>query len=78
MRKEIDEQYDPITLGILWDRLISITDQIVTTLVKTSFSTIVRESHDLSCVLFDGNGQSLAQGNWSAPSFTSTNTVIGT
>ena len=72
MRKKIDEQFDPITLGILWDRLISITDQIVTTLVKTSFSTIVRESHDLSCVLFDGNGQSLAQGNWSAPSFTST------
>ena len=68
----MDKQFDPITLGILWDRLISITDQIVATLVKTSFSTIVRESHDLSCVLFDANGQSLAQGSWSAPSFTST------
>ena len=31
--------FDPISLGILWDRLISITDEIVETLVRTSFST---------------------------------------
>jgi N-methylhydantoinase B len=72
MEKRMDKRFDPITLGILWDRLISITDQVVATLVKTSFSTIVRESYDLSCVLFDANGQSLAQGSYSAPSFTST------
>ena len=68
----MDREFDPITLGILWDRLVSIADQIVATLVKTSFSTIVRESHDLSCVLFDANARSLAQGVWSAPSFTTT------
>ena len=31
---------DAISLGIMWDRLISITDEIVSTLVRTSFSTI--------------------------------------
>lgn len=63
---------DPITVGIYWDRLISITDEIVNTLVRTSFSTNVRESYDLSCVLFDGQGRLLAQGSYSVPSFTGT------
>ena len=64
--------YDPVSLGILWDRLISITDEIVSTLVRTSFSINVRESYDLSCVLFDAEGNPIAQGSYSVPSFTGT------
>jgi N-methylhydantoinase B len=64
--------YDPIALGIQWDRLISIGDEVVNALVRTSFSTNVRESYDLSCVLFDHRGRSLAQGSYSLPSFTGT------
>lgn len=66
------QTFDPITLGILWDRLISIADEIVNSLVRTSFSTNVRESYDLSCVVFDAGGRSLAQGSYSVPSFTGT------
>jgi len=64
--------FDPVSLGIMWDRLISITDEILIALVRTSFSTNVRESYDLSCVLFDPTGSSLAQGTYSVPSFTGT------
>ena len=64
--------YDPVALGIQWDRLISIADEVVSALVRTSFSTNVRESYDLSCVLFDSEGRSLAQGTYSVPSFTGT------
>ena len=63
---------DPITLGILWDRLISITDQIVSTLEKCSFSLLVREGGDLSCLLFDAQGRSLAQGTFSSGAFIGT------
>ena len=63
---------DPVGLGIMWDRLISITDEILAALVNTSFSTNVRESYDLSVVLFDPTGSSLAQGTYSVPSFTGT------
>jgi len=63
---------DPVTLGILWDRLISITDEIVSTLIRTSFSINTRESYDLSCVLFDAQARPLAQGTDSVPSFTGT------
>ncbi len=64
--------YDPVELGIMWDRVVSIADEIVSALITTSFSTIVRESGDLSCMLFNGDGASLAQGNFSVPSFTGT------
>jgi N-methylhydantoinase B len=64
--------FDPVSLGIMWDRLVSITDEILIALVNTSFSTNVRESYDLSVVLFDPSGSSLAQGTYSVPSFTGT------
>jgi N-methylhydantoinase B len=64
--------YDPIALGIQWDRLITIADEIINALVRTSFSTNVRESYDLSCVVFDRLGRSIAQGAYSVPSFTGT------
>ena len=52
--------------------MISIADEIINTLVRTSFSTNVRESYDLSCVVFDARGRSIAQGSYSVPSFTGT------
>jgi N-methylhydantoinase B len=63
---------DPVDLGIIWDRLISITDEVIETLVRSSFSSVVRESYDLSCVLFDARGRSIAQGTYSMPTFTGT------
>ena len=66
------EHFDPITLKILWDRLVAITDEIVASLVRTSFSINVREGYDLSCILFDVKGRTLAQGTYSVPSFTGT------
>ena len=64
--------FDAVELKILWDRLVAITDQIVASLVRTSFSINVREGYDLSCILFDGRGRVLAQGTYSVPSFTGT------
>lgn len=63
---------DIISLGVQWDRLISIGDEIINSLVRSSFSTNVRESYDLSCVVFDSQGRAIAQGTYSVPSFTGT------
>ena len=49
-------QFDAVSLKILWDRLVAITDEIVLSLVRTSFSINVREGYDLSCILFDARG----------------------
>jgi N-methylhydantoinase B len=60
---------DPIMLEILWTRLIAIADETATTLKRTSFSPTVRESNDYSCVLFDENGDTVAENTIGIPSF---------
>ncbi len=64
--------YDPVSLKILWDRLVAIADELVLSLVRTSFSMNVREGYDLSCMIFDARARLLAQGSYSVPSFTGT------
>ena len=72
MSREPKTEFDPVTLEILWNRLISIADQSATTLVRTSFSTVVRECNDYACVLMDRNGDTLAENRGSIPSFVGT------
>jgi N-methylhydantoinase B len=52
---------DPVTLGILWARLVGVTNEQAAALMRTSFTPIVRESGDLSAALFDARGRMLAQ-----------------
>ena len=61
--------FDPVTLEILWSRLISIADESAAALLRTSFSTIVRESNDFATVLMDANGDSLAENTGGIASF---------
>jgi N-methylhydantoinase B len=62
-------RFDPVTLQILWSRLISIADEAAAALLRTSFSTIVRESNDYATVLMDASGASLAENSTGIPSF---------
>jgi len=64
--------FDPIELELLWRRLISMVDEAAAAMVRTSFSTLVRESYDFSCVITDETGQSLVQASESIPSFIGT------
>ena len=63
---------DPVSLEILWSRLIAVADEAATTLVRTSFSPTVRESNDYACVLFDAAGNAIAENTIGIPSFNMT------
>ena len=52
---------DPLTLEVIWSRLLSVANEQQDALMRTAFSTIVRESQDLSCGLFDVRGRMIAQ-----------------
>ena len=52
---------DPVTLEILWTRLIQVTNEQAAALMRTSFTPIVREVGDLSAAVFDAQGLMLAQ-----------------
>jgi N-methylhydantoinase B len=60
---------DPVSLEIIWQRLVSIADEMDNSTIRTSFSTIVGESHDFGCVLMDEMGNGLSQAVWSPPQF---------
>src|ERR1700724_3251337 len=46
---------------IMWNRLIAVVEEQAQTMVRTAFSTSVREAGDLSAGVFDRQGRMLAQ-----------------
>ncbi len=66
------QEFDSVELEIAWGQLISIIDEAAVALVRTSFSTIVREAKDYTVVLLDRAGRSVAQPTNSAPPFNGT------
>ena len=55
-------QLDPITLGLIRNYLSSVADEMANTVIRTAYSTIVRDCMDFSTGLCDKNGQLVAQG----------------
>ena len=56
----------------LWSRLISVMDESASTMIRTAYSSTIRESKDLAVMLFDENGRSLAESAIASPSFLGT------
>ena len=58
---ERDAALSEIHMQIMWNRLISVVEEQAQTLIRTAFSTTVREAGDLSAGVFDAHGNMLAQ-----------------
>ena len=52
---------DPVTMQVLWQRLISVTNEQAAALIRTAFTPIVRDAEDLSSAVFDRRGYMIAQ-----------------
>jgi N-methylhydantoinase B len=52
---------DPVTLDICWSRLVGVVNEQAAALMRTSFTSIVREAGDLSAGVFDRRGFMVAQ-----------------
>ena len=59
--------FDPITIEILWRRLISIVDEADSAVARTAFSSLLRDAHDYTCMFTDSRGRELAQGSFATP-----------
>ncbi|MEX2356506.1 MAG: hydantoinase B/oxoprolinase family protein [Thermaerobacterales bacterium] len=60
---------DATNLEILWQRLITIMNEVDQMIVRTTFSTILSEGRDFACILMDKTGASLCQSVWSTATF---------
>ncbi|MEL0023258.1 MAG: hydantoinase B/oxoprolinase family protein [Alphaproteobacteria bacterium] len=58
---------DPITLEILWNNLNSIADECFITLMRSAFSTNIKERHDHSTAITDASGNLIAQAEHALP-----------
>ncbi|MEI7445989.1 MAG: hydantoinase B/oxoprolinase family protein, partial [Burkholderiales bacterium] len=61
-----------VRLGILWQRMTGLMDEVAQAFVRTSFSVVVRENWDLAVSLMDAQGRQFAQSSRSIPSFLGT------
>lgn len=65
-------QFDPLTLEILWQRLVTIADETGTVLARTSFSAVVGAANDSGCVIMDAGGRAVVHAGRSLPLFNRT------
>jgi N-methylhydantoinase B len=56
-----ESRLDPILLEVLWNRLVAVVEEQARALMRTSFTSVVREAGDLSAGLFDQRGRMVAQ-----------------
>ncbi len=55
------QQHSKVAYQVMWNRLISVVEEQAQALVRTAFSTSVREAGDLSAGVYDTHGRMLAQ-----------------
>jgi N-methylhydantoinase B len=58
---QVERQFDPIGMEIFSNRLQTITEEMGNNLIRSAFSTNIKERRDCSVGLFDGAGRLVAQ-----------------
>jgi len=60
-KKEFEGAADPITLSVIYNRLLTINQEMGITMINTSISPIFAEVHDFSCAICDWDNRIVAQ-----------------
>ena len=71
-RQDADVVQREVPMQIMWNRLVSVVEEQALTLVRTAFSTSVREAGDLSAGVFDRRGRLIAQAVTGTPGHVNT------
>ena len=58
---------DPVTIQLLWNRLISVVDEASSGLIRTAYTPSVKEYHDFCCALFDVKARLLSHSTVTTP-----------
>ena len=62
-------EQDPVGLEIMWSRLVTISEEMWLTVIRTAFSLIIGEAQDFACEILDVQGASLAHSPRAMPVF---------
>ena len=61
------KEVDPITLEVMRNALYSIADEMTAALVRTGYSTNIKDRRDCSCAIYDVNGDAVALSELNTP-----------
>ena len=65
-------EFDPVSLEIIWSRLLNVTEEMWHTILRTAVSTIIASANDFGCEIMDAEGRSIAHAYRSMPVFNMT------
>jgi len=60
---------DPIGLEIMWSRLVTVVEEMWSTVCRTAYSLVISEAQDFACELLDAKGEPLAHSPRAMPVF---------
>ena len=66
------ERFDPVSLEIMWSRMLNVAEEMWTTILRTAVSTIIASANDFGCEVLDAEGRSIAHAYRSMPVFNMT------
>ena len=67
MTKTITHGIDPVTLEVMRNALYSIADEMTAALIRTGYSTNIKDRRDCSCAIYDVNGDAVALSELNTP-----------
>jgi len=67
---------DPISLEIMWSRLVTVAEEMWQTVCRTAYSLIISESQDFGCSILDADGNNLAHSARVMPVFNLTLPIV--
>jgi len=68
----LTDGHTEVQLQVIWNRLLAIVEEAAQTLMRTAFSSTVREAGDLCAGLFDPQGRMVAQAVTGTPGHVNT------
>jgi N-methylhydantoinase B len=68
----LTDGHSEVKLQVIWNRLLAIVEEAAQTLMRTAFSSTVREAGDLCAGLFDSQGRMVAQAVTGTPGHVNT------
>ena len=60
---------DPIALEIMWSRLVTVAEEMWSTVCRTAFSLVISDAQDFACELLDPDGEPIAHSPRAMPLF---------
>ncbi|MBG6118467.1 5-oxoprolinase (ATP-hydrolyzing)/N-methylhydantoinase A [Sphingobium sp. JAI105] len=60
---------DPIALEIMWSRLVTVTEEMWSTVCRTAFSLVISDAQDFACELLDPQGEPIVHSPRAMPIF---------